>query len=157
MKSLRSFRQLPRLLQTLTWLGVALSLVAMALLIAAVVLGASSLRTLSEAPSTDHVLLMLKLLSAGMALGMIGSACSWPANMYRARLRHPERPSLRLETWQTQIMAALALAILPLCSLALTPLLSFTSILFIAPFALNVIEALVLIAASIWVVVIAIG
>ncbi len=154
---MKSLRSLPRLLQTLTWLGVALSLVAMALLITAVVLGASSLRTLSEAPSTDHLLLMLKLLSAGMALGMIGSACVWPANMYRARLRHPERPSLRLETWQTQIMAALALAVLPLCSLALTPLLSFTNILFIAPFALNVIEAFVLIAMQIWITAISFG
>lgn len=157
MKSLRFFRQLPRLLQTLTWLGVALSLVAMALLIAAVVLGVSSLRTLSDAPSPYHMLLMLKMLSVGMALGMVGNACAWPTNMYRARLRHPERPTLRLETWQTQIMAALALAVLPLCSLALTPLLSFTSILVVAPFALNVIEAFVLIAASIWVVAVAIG
>ncbi|MDE3229739.1 MAG: hypothetical protein KGO05_07640 [Chloroflexota bacterium] len=148
-------RRMPRMLQTLSALGMLLLLAAIVVLSVEVVSGITDMRALLSdahvAPPGDW---FWRPLSAGFALGLIGMACVWPTSMYVARRRHPGRAGPRLETWPTQIMAALALAALPLCSLALTPLISYTNSLgalaAVLAAALNVIEALLLVAANIW-------
>ena len=163
MVTLRHISQLPRLLKTLTFLGILLLAVAIVVLSTAALAAFTTLRAMVNDPQmTSFPLAVFRPLSLGMALAMMGAACAWPTTMYRARLRHPERVALPLETWQAQIAAALALAALPLCSLVFTLLFAptdmlFTSFQFLVSAALNVIEAFLLLVATIWVFALTLG
>lgn len=155
MGRLDHFRRMPRLLQTLSALGMLLLLAAIVVLSVELVSGITTMcALLSDAHMAPPVNSFLRQLSVGFALGLIGMACAWPTSVYVAGRRHPGRAWPRLETSQAQIVAALALAALPLCSLALTPLISYTNSLgalaAVLAAALNLIGALLLVVATIW-------
>lgn len=162
---LRYVHQAPRLLQILWLLALTLSLAAVAILVSALLSASAMFGALLSGPQAGPFpggyLSFMRLVFLGMTLGMLGGACAWPGNAYMAHMRHPGRARFWLASWQAQALAALTLAALPLGALA--PVLAlfspdatpandlFSSVLFVVVAAVNVIEAIVLLVAYLWI------
>lgn len=162
MGKLRYFRQLPRLLQVLWLFGILLLLAGIVTLTSEILTATSAFVVFLNSPQASSPAgPPLGLMGTGMSLAMLGVGCAWPSTMYVAHLRRPGRAPWP-DTWQMQMLATLALVLLPLFSLTL-PLLFPSSIfvasglLFLGRSALNVIEAFLLFAVNFWSLMIAIS
>lgn len=149
------FRQLPRLLQSLTGVGLLLYIVTFFMfcvtLLRGIALRQEYFNGPEGSPPVDQVVALLQLVNVSFTLAMISRACAWPGHMFASLLRQPERLSLWLETPRTQALVALLIAIPALCSLALTPLLrSITGIMLPSLVALDVIGLFTLLGAYSW-------
>lgn len=156
------FRQIPRLLQVLSLLGFLLLLAAIAMLASELVTATSALVVFLDGPHTSSPAVQtLRLLGTGMSLGLLGFGCAWPTMMYMAHLRRPGRAPWP-DTWQMQVLATLAIVLLPLFSLALpllfpSPLFIASGLLFLGQSAINLVEAGLLFAATFWSMIVAIS
>lgn len=151
MGKLPLFQGLPRMLRALSALGMLLLLGAIVVMGVELLASIATLRGLiSGAQVVSLPDTFWRRFNLGFTLLLIGMACALPTSMYMAHVRHLGRAWPRLETWQAQITAALVLATLPLCSLVLTSLISYTNPLGVLTATLNLIAALLLSVAAFW-------
>ena len=86
----------------------------------------------------------------GPAFLVLALACNWPGVAYGLRFRLPARALPWLNTWRGQLAATLGLAALPLGSVAVALVIPPSSSFFALTFLLNMLAALVLLAAYVW-------
>src|SRR5260370_42440786 len=105
------FCRLPPLLRVASLFGLRCSLASITLLVSALV---RSLRSLPKS-SPDFG----REVVIGLNLVMLGGACSFAVNTYSTRFRRPDRGPFPLASWQSQALAIVLPAALPICALAL--------------------------------------
>jgi hypothetical protein len=87
----------------------------------------------------------------GASLGMLGVSFAFVVGTSGRRLRRAGTGPVLLASWQRQVRAFIVLATLPMCALALAVIIPTTQLAFGVVYLLLMLEALVLFAASIWV------
>jgi hypothetical protein len=149
---MRYFRRMPPLLRVVSILAVLFPLASGGLLVALLM---RSLPTFPQLPVDFS-----RVTIIAMNLGMLGGACTFALSAYSTRLRWPDWRPFLLDSWQRQVRAIAMLAALPLVAITLalvtlvipTTLLAAMGLIVLAS-AVSVLEALMLVAAQIWVLV----
>ncbi len=142
---MRIFRRLPPLLRVASLFGLLCALASITLLVSALV---TSLRSLPKS-SPDFG----REVVIGLNLVMLGGACSFAVNTYSTRFRRPDRGPFPLASWQSQVLAIVLPAALPICALALAVVIPPTALAWLVVIFFSVIAAVVLLAANLYAVV----
>src|SRR5690348_774478 len=143
---MRIFLRLPPLLRVASLLGLLLPLASLVVLIAGLITSRSSVPALWSADAD-------RLLVIGLNLVMLGGACSFAVNTYSTRFRRPDSGAFPLASWQSQVLAIVGVAALPICALALAVVIPPTSLAWGGVFLISLIAAVVLLAANLYAVV----
>ncbi len=150
---MRYSRRLPPLLRAASILGVLFPLVSLVLLVTLLI----------KMPSTFPQLPrdFFRVMAIALNLGLLSGACSFAIGTYRTRFRRLDTRPFPLDSWQSQLLAILLLAALPLCAITLAVVIppppavfgpAFPVFVF-ASFAVSMLGALVLIAAHLWLII----
>src|SRR5258706_2791119 len=109
--AMRYFRRLPPLLRVASILGFLFPLASIVVLLGLV---STILPSFPQLPGDAF-----RVLTIGMNLVLLGGACTVAVNTYNTRFRRPDRGPFPLASWQSQVLAIVLLAALPICALVL--------------------------------------
>jgi hypothetical protein len=142
---MRDFRRLPSLLRVASILGLLFSIASLVLFVAMIVVFITSRRSSLQPPADSS-----RMDDIALNLGMLGGACVFAVNAYRTRFRQMDRRSYRLNSWQSQVRAIGALAMLPLCAIILAVVIPQDSLAYLLVFGVSMLAALALLGAYLW-------
>jgi hypothetical protein len=142
---MRDFRRLPSLLRVASILGLLFSIASLVLFVAMIVVFITSRRSSLQPPADSS-----RMDDIALNLGMLGGACVFAVNAYRTRFRQMDRWSYRLNSWQSQVRAIGALAMLPLCAIILAVVIPQDSLAYLLVFGVSMLAALALLGAYLW-------